>query len=279
MRGFRMTILLLLGAALPLVTAAPETRAAEGEYDCLVVPSQMADLSFGTSGLLATVKVERGDPVSKGDVLATLDATVENSNLEIAKARGASAAARESADVQLELSSKQYDRSRRLFESKNLPQAKLEEALTALQNAKLRVQEAKENQVLFDLDVTRTEVFLKLKSLVSPFSGVVVEKYFSPGEYLENKPVLRVATVDPVAFDAVLPAELRTNIASLQQITISLEQSGLPVVKAKATRIDPYVDAASGTFRLRLEAANPGGRILPGYRCQLDLTHVVAASP
>jgi multidrug efflux pump subunit AcrA (membrane-fusion protein) len=108
---------------------------------------------------------------------------------------------------------------------------------------------------------------------------VVVEKYFSPGEFVENKPVLRVATLDPVAFDAVLPAELRSRIASLTHIEINLEQTGLALVKARMARLDPYVDAASGTFRLRLEAANPGGRILPGYRCRLDLSHIAEIAP
>ena len=40
-----------------------------------IMPEATVDLSFGTSGTVATVKVTVGDQVKKGDVLATLDTT------------------------------------------------------------------------------------------------------------------------------------------------------------------------------------------------------------
>ena len=40
---------------------------------------------------------------------------------------------------------------------------------------------------------------------------------------------------------------------------------------AKVTVIDPMGDAASGTFRVRLELPNPGHRLLGGIKCRARL--------
>jgi multidrug efflux pump subunit AcrA (membrane-fusion protein) len=40
---------------------------------------------------------------------------------------------------------------------------------------------------------------------------------------------------------------------------------------ARVTVIDDVIDAASGTFRVRAELANPGERVAAGLRCKMTL--------
>jgi len=50
---------------------------------------------------------------------------------------------------------------------------------------------------------------------------------------------------------------------------------------AKVVTVDRMIDAASNTFRVRLELSNPTYQLAPGQRCKIDfdLLAVVADAP
>ena len=65
-------------SALANATTAPVTRTTlftSVDSNGSIIPQSTVDLSFGSSGTVEQVKVEMGDQVKQGDVLATLDAT------------------------------------------------------------------------------------------------------------------------------------------------------------------------------------------------------------
>ena len=47
---------------------------------------------------------------------------------------------------------------------------------------------------------------LAQRTIRSPIDGVVVERYMSPGEFVDQKPVLRIAAIDPLRVDVLVPA-------------------------------------------------------------------------
>ena len=102
-------------------------------------------------------------------------------------------------------------------------------------------------------------------------SGVVVERFMSPGEYVDQKPVLRLAAVDPLRVDVLVPA------AAFGQVEIGRPGSVVPELinrtpqTATVKTVDRVIDAASNTFRVRLELPNPNGALPAGLRCKVDL--------
>ena len=115
---------------------------------------------------------------------------------------------------------------------------------------------------------------MRLKTLKSPFDGVVMERSHHPGEVAQMNdrlPLLKLARIDPLFVEVVLPA------ANLGKVHIGEEFIVKPIIdggkefKAKVKVIDPVVDAASGTFGLRLEVSNPNRQISAGINCQTEL--------
>jgi multidrug efflux pump subunit AcrA (membrane-fusion protein) len=77
--------------------------------------------------------------------------------------------------------------------------------------------------------------------------------------------------VDPLDVDVVLPAAQYRDVKANMIAKVSL---GMPVnatLDAKVDAIDPVIDAASGTFRVRLALPNPDNAIPAGLRCTVQI--------
>lgn len=78
------------GAETPTAEPVSQAQAAEQPQvvsaEAFVVPVKKSNLSFEIGGRVATIKIEEGDEVAKGDVLAQLDQTTYQTNVASAQA-------------------------------------------------------------------------------------------------------------------------------------------------------------------------------------------------
>ena len=235
------------------ITACLTNCAVSAEpLDCLIVPRQIADLAFGTNGVVERLLVDRGDRVKKGDVNGHLNAAVEEANLAIAKARLGEVSAVKTAQAQLTAAKSKFQRNESLRDKRVVAASKFEEAEVEHESARMKVVEQEEALRLKHLDVQRAEATLRLRRIASPFDGVVVDRHVAPGEYVENKKALTIAQIDPVYADVIAPAAMFSAARKGQKIRIQLQHPVALEVLGEAAVIDPYVDGASGTFRIRV---------------------------
>lgn len=239
--------------------------------DCLVSPHRVSELAFGSAGVVREIDVERGDVVHKGQRLASLDISIEQSNLAMAQAQLEATAAIESAKAELDVANKRLARNRQLFERGNLASGAFEEIQGDAEVARLKLAELSEARRLHALDVARAEAVMALRRIASPFDGVVVERHVSPGEYVDDKRVLTVSEIDPLYVDLIVPAAAFDTIRPGQAIEVTLDFPAGRKVQAAASIIDPFVDASSGTFRVRATLANPDRSIVAGFRCSAEI--------
>jgi multidrug efflux pump subunit AcrA (membrane-fusion protein) len=112
---------------------------------------------------------------------------------------------------------------------------------------------------------------LSLRTLRSPFQGVVMDRFVNAGERVEEKPLLRIAMIDPLRVEVMLPVAHYGSIAAGASLTVHPDLPNAEPVSARVTRIDKVIDPASNTFRIRLSLPNPGNRLPAGLRCRVDL--------
>jgi multidrug efflux pump subunit AcrA (membrane-fusion protein) len=114
---------------------------------------------------------------------------------------------------------------------------------------------------------------------------VVTERLLVPGEYRnEQSPILTLAQIDPLRVEVFVPTSQygRIRIGSNAQIRPQQPISGS--YPATVTVVDQVLDAASGTFGVRLALPNPGLRLPAGIRCKVqfearDPTSMVETKP
>jgi membrane fusion protein, heavy metal efflux system len=67
-----------------------------------------------------------------------------------------------------------------------------------------------------------------------------------------------------------VPASRFGQYAMNETVTIRPDLPGATPVAATVTHVDRVIDAASNTYRVRLNLPNPGHRLPAGARCALD---------
>jgi RND family efflux transporter MFP subunit len=259
--------------ALSHVGLYPTTLSAD-ELDCLIEPHEVVNLSSPVEGVLEKVHVDRGAFVKKGQVVAQLESNLEHATVTVARARADVEAAVKSGEARLQFSMLKLTRSEKLYERDLISLADLQEAQTEKQLAEMALLNAHDNKRLAALELERANVALSRNTIRSPITGVVVERFLSPGEYVSGQfkseaPILKIAQIDPLRIETFAPLPMRGKIVVGMPAKILIESPANSSHDVRVSMVDRVVDSASSTFRVRLELPNPNHRIAAGLKCKV----------
>lgn len=255
---------------LMMVLISPVFAQAEPmEFDGLIEPKQVVELGSPVPGILESVNADRGDMVREGQNLAFLQSGVERATMDLARARADFEGAIQSKKTELEFAIRNQERRKELYEKKALPFQEWDEVETKRIVAELALNEAIENKRIAEMEYRRTQEVYKRMTIQSPLTGVVVERHLFPGEYVEDKPIMKLAQIDPLHVEVIMPVEKWGLVKRGANAAVRPESPVGGLYKAKVTVVDKVVDAASGTFGVRLELPNPDYRIPPGLKCKV----------
>jgi cobalt-zinc-cadmium efflux system membrane fusion protein len=236
---------------------------------CLLTPNAEAEVGSQVIGVLAHVLVERGDHVKKGQAIAQRDDGVERASADAASQRFENRAEIAAAKAAYEFAQKKADRARELVDKQFISPQALEQADSEAKVAAMRYAQAQEQRVVARQDMSVARAQLGLRTISSPISGVVVDRYMSAGERVEQKPIVKIAQIDPLRVEVVAPASRFNSIKPGTLATVTPELKDVGAMNAHVIQVDAVIDAASNTFRVRLEMPNPRGEIPSGLRCKI----------
>ncbi|HEY8249138.1 MAG TPA: efflux RND transporter periplasmic adaptor subunit [Burkholderiales bacterium] len=248
------------------------SASAAGEYNCLIEAYESVDVRSPVEALIESILVRRGDVVKKGQVLVRLESAAERAGLDLAKARATMQGEIKAAEARVDLARRKHARAEELFKQNFVSSTARDEAEAEFKLASEQLRQAQEARQLAELEARRSSELVAMRTLRSPFAGVVVEKLQSPGEMATtniNQPILKLARIDPLHVEVVLPVseygKIRNGMKGLVVPEKPIEGRYEAIVKV----VDRTVDAASGTFGARLELPNPKAAIPAGVKCRV----------
>ncbi len=212
------------------------------QADGLIEPHRVVNLGSPQQGIISTIDVERGDSIKKGQVLATLQSEVEMALVDLKKAN------KDFADSKKE-------RMEPLYEQELV--------------APLNMDEAKTMSAIAEAEYKHAYEALRRMKISSPINGVVVELFLSPGEYVENQPIMKLAEINPLKIEVILPLDKYGSVRVGTKARVIPESPIRGEYLATVVIVDRVVDAASGTFGVRLSLANPSQRLPSGIKCKV----------
>jgi membrane fusion protein, multidrug efflux system len=216
------------------------------ELECLIEPRLVVNVGSPVEGTLSKVFVDRGSVVSAGQIVAQLNSNVETATVDLKRA-------------QEEFGKRKVERNEELFKK---------DLISAMDRDELATQAR-----IAALERRQQEEVLAQRTIRSPITGVVVERYLAPGDRVQQEKILKLAQVDPLNVEVVAPVEMFGSIKVGMSGVVSLE----PLLKgryaARVVIVDKVVDAASGTFGVRLELPNRGNLIPAGIKCGVTIGH------
>jgi len=233
------------GVVLPAMIQVVNASSELGSLDCLMEPNTTIELSSPVQGVVEHMHVDRGDRVSSGQLLVSLNSDMEKARLDLAKARaefGVRTQNRNS-DIETLISGHEKD-------------------------------EVETDTRLAILERDEAQAALEQKRIKSPIEGMVIDRRREEGEYVSSEPILTIVNIDPIYIEVIAPVEYFGRVKKDLKALIIPEDPIGGSFEAKVKTIDQVVDPGSGTFRIRLILKNPGRKIPTGLRCKVDFGDV-----
>jgi membrane fusion protein (multidrug efflux system) len=188
-------------------------------------------------GVVTAIHFESGNVVRAGQVLVELDTSVERAQLESAEAR------RTLADVSA-------GRTRKLAERLAVAQSQLDS-----DEAQLKTSSA---------DFGALKAQIDRKTVRAPFAGRLGIRTVNLGQYLNpGTPVTVLESLGSVYVDFSLPQQYLGAVKLGTPVRVSLSGTGGELAGAVGA-IDPAVDAATRTIKVRASVPNKQERLRPG---------------
>ncbi len=236
---------------------------------CIIEPFHTVEIGSPVTGLIAKIHVEWSDFVEEGQVLVELESGAERAAVRLARAQAQMDERIQSREASVSLVERRRDRLTRLYEQNTLSLDLREEVETEAEVARIELEEAHTQKRLASLQHAQAIALLKRRTIRSPLSGVVVQRLMSAGERVEEEVILKVAQLDPLRVELILPSSAFGSVEVGMRAGVVPEFPGDTVHVASVTIVDRVIDAASGTFGVRLELPNPGHEIPGGLHCQV----------
>lgn len=236
---------------------------------CIIEPEEVVEIGSPVVGVIQSI-VKRGDTVKKGQVIAVLKSEVDRSALVVAQARASAEAEEKAALANYHFTKQKRVRSEELLKKEFISNQALDQAISEDEIARQKLALSREQRRILAGEASQARSRLEERTIRSPINGIVVERYLAAGERVEEKPLARVVTIDPLRVEAILPSALFGSIPMGSSARIVPESPNVAPVTATVTLIDRVLDAASGTFRIRMRLLNPGGQIPAGLRCKVE---------
>jgi RND family efflux transporter MFP subunit len=211
-------------------------------------PNQQIDMSFKTTGILKSINVDVGDPVTKGQKLASLDPGSQLSQLK-------------EAQIQVKYQQALLDNMKKhrltfTTDQRNAQKEQVKQAQAAV-------------NVISDQ--------LKDVDIISPITGIVIKRNADPGETVVlnlNSPIVTVAKKDDLLIFSNVPESdiLKVQIGQKADITFDA-LTAQDVLPATVAEIDPASTVIQDVvyYRIKLKLADLDQRIKAGMTANIDV--------
>lgn len=253
-----------VGIAGPGVISLPVTSRGK----VILHPDLVAHILPKVSGMAKEAFKNRGDRVTKGEILAILDSR------EIADAKAEYLAALENQ----QLCKTFYDKENRLFEKLITSEQELLQAKSLADKANIDLNLAKHH--LYALGLNKREVEqipnendeeFRYYLIRSPLNGTVIGRDITRGEYIEDRtPIYEIADLETLWVDmGIFPKDFqRIKKGALVKVYCPQTQE---LAEAKLIYLNPIIEEGTITAKAMAELENKGCKWKPGTFVQVEV--------
>lgn len=234
-------------------TTVQETTLATGPIiSGSLTPVREAEVRAETTGPVRETRVEAGQRVNAGAVLARLDDT------SLRDAYLSARAALRSADVSLEDAKRDLERDERLYQAGAVSERDLERSRTRVANAEAAQADARARMVSAQEQLEKTTVR-------APFPGVVSVREISAGDVVQTGALL-YTVIDPrvMQLEATVPADQLQSLKVGTPVEFTVSGYGKRRFQGRIDRINPAVDPATRQVRIYVTIPNRDEGLVAG---------------
>jgi RND family efflux transporter MFP subunit len=282
----------------PTVPVAKVTRANLSGQLTLTAefePYQEIDIMAKVAGYVRSIKVDIGDRVTEGQVLATLE--VPEMEDELAKAK----AAVSQADAEVVTASNEIERAKAAHELAHLsltriegvvkrekglvPQQQVDEFRSKdlsteaqVAGVKSALVVAQERARVARAEVARLQTMYKYTTITAPFTGVVTKRYANSGAMIQAgtasqsqaMPVVRLSQNNLLRLSLPVPESAAARVHIGQRVDVRVPSLNRTFA-GRVARFAGKLQISTRTMDTEVDVPNPALALLPGMYAEVDL--------
>ena len=284
---------------LPPVAVAPATMESISQGMVLTAefhPFQEVDVMAKVSGYLKEIKVDVGDRVEQGQLLATLevpelrddlakaDAAVVRAQAEVARAQDElrrAESAHQIAHLSFDRLSSVIARKPGLLAQQEIDEARSRDLVTEAQvaAAKSSIAAIEEQVKLTSADTRKVKTLIEYTRVTAPFSGVITKRYGDPGSLIQAGtnshtqalPLVKLSQTSTLRLILPVPesAVPSVHIGQSVEVRVATLNRTFP---GRVARFTGKLSSSTRTMETEVDVPNPGLVLMPGMFAEVDLT-------
>ena len=257
-----------------IARSPPSAAAANSVLDAsgYVVARRQATVSSKVTGKVEEVFIEEGMRVEAGEVVATLDDSTQQAQLELALAQVDSAqASLAEIEAQLRNARLERDRTRDLAGRDLASKSSLDAAEAAYDELAARLATGRENVDVAERNVALARDSLANMTIRAPFAGMVVSKNAQPGEMISpvsagggftRTGICTIIDTDSLEIEVDVNESYIQRVKAGQRVSAALDAYPEWRIPAEVIAIVPTADRQKATVRVRVGFLERDERIL-----------------
>lgn len=215
-------------------------------------PAQVVELKAQVAGTVTGVRVDRGTRVSRGTVMATIEAQGVRSQAAGAQAQVAAARA------QLAVAQQRLEGSKRLFDAGAISGIEYRTAQANVDAAQAQLAAARAQAAGADESAARA-------TIAAPISGVVSARAVSGGEPVSvGASLFTIVDASELELGGQVGVEEVARVHVGQPVTFNLDVYPNETFRGRVARVDPTADPGTRQVGVFVRMSNPGNRIVGG---------------
>ncbi len=209
-----------------------------------LAPVEGVTLSADADGIIVKIAADSGTAVKAGDLILSLDTSVEEAQLASAEAASA-------------LSKLQHDRAAELIGKNTISQAELDTATAQLNQA--------------TANVAALKATIDRKHVRAPFDGRVGIRLVNLGQFVaRGRDLVPIQRLDPIYVNFTVPQHELSALTLGQKISVSADAFAKPY-EGKISAINSQVDPATRNISVQALLGNPAEQLRAGMFVQVEV--------
>lgn len=279
----------------PVATAGPATLSDDLVVTAEFEPFQSVDVMAKVAGYVRSIKVDIGDHVRQGQVLATLD--VPEMQDDVARARAALAAADagvvtaqgaiQRAQAQADIAALSYRRIQDVAnkdkglvprQDVDVAQSHQLEAAAQLASAQSSLKAAQQTKLEALDELARAQQMFQYSTIRAPFDGVITKRYANTGAMVQAgtasqsqaMPVVTIAQDNLLRLILPVPVSDVGSVRNGEPVNVNVVTLNRKL-QGTVTRFAYTVAVSTRTMATEVDVPNQDGTLIPGMYAEVRL--------
>jgi len=209
-----------------------------------VFPNESLELKSEAAGKISGIYFKEGKKVKKGELLVDINDDELMAMLEKQK-------------YNKKLNEDNEFRQRKLLEKDAISQEEYDNALNRLNTTNADIK-------LLEAQIAKTKIY-------APFDGTIGLRFVSEGAYINsNTSIAMLYNLTPAKIDFSVPGRYSTQVVPGKRIFFTMENDSR-ILEGVVYAIEPQIDPNTRTLKVRAQADNRSGLLLPGQFVRVEL--------